>query len=246
MSKMKELQQYLTIRCPMWEDLTRAECKEFDVDFEDFECQFLTHKLSEDGSRVTYTYQCNNCGTTHEREFDVESDFVYIGECPSDEDPFRKYTTMQTCMALREQLREVFGPEPEGARLAIKYEAGADGYTVICVFTMAHPMSYAYAMKLEGNLPEKWSPKAIKILENLTGKPHREKWIRFWFESNVIWGYIDNLAQWSHVVRTLHDNGYETAALDARRVGPNRFEINPRESDGYTLRDFFRDNNMTP
>ena len=34
MAKIKELQQYLTIRCPEWEDLTRAECKEFGVDIE--------------------------------------------------------------------------------------------------------------------------------------------------------------------------------------------------------------------
>lgn len=234
----------------MWEDLTRAECKEFGLDVEDFECQFLNHELNEDGSLVTYFYQCNSCGTTHAREFDTGPDFVYIGECPSEEDPFRKYTTMQTCMALREQLRNTYGREPEGAQLVIRYEAGMDGNTVVCVFDMAHPMSYAYAMLLEGGLPERWSPKAIEILESLTGKPHRGKWVRFWFESNVVWGYVTNHVEWERFKRVLRDNGYESNPLDCKSCKTSgnvqKFGYYAEYTEGYTLRDFFRDNNMTP
>lgn len=248
MSKMKKLEEYMTIRCPLWEDVTRAECKEAGVNYEDFDCKFLHHEVDAVNGTVSYFYQCDACDTVHEVRHAVETDFVYIGECPSEENPFKKYTTHQTCQALRVQLRTQFGTEPEGAELLVKYEGGADGYTMVCRFDTRFPLSLAYAYMLEGNLPEKWSKEAIEVLEKITGRPHVEVWKRFWFESNVVWCYVDNVEMWEKVKRTLKDNNYETSPLAARRDPKStyRFGLYAEYTDDYTLADFFRDNNMTP
>jgi hypothetical protein len=55
-------------------------------------------------------------------------------------------------------LRKKFGPEPEGARLAVKsfpHDFG-DYLEVICYFDETLPDSVAYAYTCEDNLPATW------------------------------------------------------------------------------------------
>jgi hypothetical protein len=55
-------------------------------------------------------------------------------------------------------LRTKFGPEPEGARLAVKsfpHDFG-DYLEVICYFDNTLPASVEYALRCEDNLPATW------------------------------------------------------------------------------------------
>lgn len=101
----------------------------------------------------------------HEVEHEVERDFVYLSTTPSEEEDAYKYHVSSTlCKAMIMQYRNTFGVEPEGAELKRRYEAGADAYEVVCYWDSRFPMSYAYAMMLEHNMPEHWSPAAKKFL----------------------------------------------------------------------------------
>jgi len=101
----------------------------------------------------------------HEVEHEVENDFIYLSTTPSEEeDAYKFHVSSVLCAAMITQYRNTFGDEPEGARLTRKFEAGEDAYTVVCEWNSKFPLSYAYAMMLEHNMPEHWSPAAKAYL----------------------------------------------------------------------------------
>ena len=116
---------------------------------------------------VFYVYWCNNCKKEENEYIEAESDYLYIGECPVDENPFPEYTSYQTCIAFLLQLTNTW-VIPKGGRLAIKTELGGGGYHMIVAhYQTMYPESLAWAMFLEGNTPEKWSPAAYKLLKGI-------------------------------------------------------------------------------
>jgi len=82
----------------------------------------------------------------------VEEDCAQVG---TDEYPTRARAECRRFIAL---LRKKFGPEPEGARLAVKsfpHDFG-DYLEVICYFDDTLPASVAYAYRCEEHLPATW------------------------------------------------------------------------------------------
>lgn len=165
MANMKKLAEYAKGVCPLFEDLDYRERKEFETALNgdgSIYTEFVRVEVKDDGAH--WFHQCSFCKELHEKVLPIEKDFVYIGQAPSDDERFSDRTSWLTCRALVIQLRNTFGVEPEGARLYLKNEA--DGYKeVVCEYDTRYPLSYAYAMLLEGNLPEKWSPAALRYLE---------------------------------------------------------------------------------
>lgn len=183
MANIKKLTEYLNGTCELMSDLNHCEKKEMlkiyqdimpGIKMSDFETDFLDHVLDEAAGKVTYRYWCGVCDMIHEQVLNIETDFVYIGNCPTEEDDsFDSYTTSQMCRALTTQLINTFGNPPQGAKLMTRYEHGEDGYEVVCEFNTRYPMSLAYAYMLESELPKRWSASAIAVLEKLTGRSHR-------------------------------------------------------------------------
>jgi hypothetical protein len=158
----------------MFEDLDWKERKEYEAEMNkegvSIYTDFVKHEMRDD--KLIYTYACSCCapaGETieHEREMPIERDYLYIGSAPSEEDCV--FPSVLGCKALILQLRNTYGNEPEGAQLVAKYEAGEDGYEVMCYFDTQHPMSMAYAYMIEGNLPEKWSQAAKDYIAKYKG-----------------------------------------------------------------------------
>ena len=184
MANVKRLQQYLKCTCELLSDLSYLEEKEMlkvyqdivpDIKREDFNTEFIDCEIDEAAGRVTYRFRCKVCDLVHERTMDIETDYLYIGSCPSEEEnSFKQYTSHQLCIALIRQLVNTFGAPPQGAELKPKYEAGEDGYEVVCYFNTRYPMSMAYAYMLEAELPKRWSATAILTLERLTGRPYKK------------------------------------------------------------------------
>lgn len=171
MANMKKLAEYAKGVCPLYYDLDYREREEFEQAFQEegvsIYTDFVKAEVKDDG--VHYFHSCTHCNEIHERVLPIETDYVYIGQAPSDDDRYSNYTSWLICTALIVQLRNTFGKEPEGARLYLKTEA--DGYKeVCCEFNTQFPLSYAYAMMLEGNLPEKWSNGALEYLAQATKK----------------------------------------------------------------------------
>lgn len=169
MANMKKLAEYAKGVCPLYYDMDCRERDEFEKALQEevvsLYTDFVKAEVRDDG--VHYFHSCTHCDEVHERVLPIEKDFVYIGQAPSDDDRYSNYTSWLTCKALVVQLRNTFGVEPEGARLYLKTEA--DGYKeVVCEFDTRFPMSYAYAVMLEGNLPEKWSKGALEYLAQAT------------------------------------------------------------------------------
>jgi hypothetical protein len=75
------------------------------------------------------------------------------------------------CSAFVEQLRRVFGPEPEGARFRITSNPHDFGsyYDVVVVFDDENPEAVAYAFKVEGATPESWDAGAVDRLTRSQG-----------------------------------------------------------------------------
>ncbi len=169
MANMKKLAEYAKGVCPLYVDMDYKEQTEFEKALQEegisLYTDFLKSEIKADG--VHYFHACSHCNTVHELVLPIETDFVYIGQAPHDDDRYSNYTSWLTCKALIIQLRNTFGTEPEGARLFLKTEA--DGYKeVCCEYDTRFPMSYAYAMMLEGGLPEKWSKAALEFLAQAT------------------------------------------------------------------------------
>ena len=91
----------------------------------------------------------------------IEEDCVSVGE--EDYMP-RARAECQRFIAL---LRKKFGPEPEGARLAIKSFLHDFGnyLEVICYFDETLPESAAYALYCEDNLPATWDDESCTPLQ---------------------------------------------------------------------------------
>jgi hypothetical protein len=154
----------LTKNCQMFDDMPAEALKaEKDAGY-DVTAPFT--RVEQRCGQIFHIHTCNFCGL--EEEYELYADYLYIGDCPSEEEPFKTYTTAQICKALIIQLRNTFGYEPEGARLEARYEAGSDGRTVVCHYEPKKPLSVAYAFMLEGHLPERWSPSAKEFLKSIT------------------------------------------------------------------------------
>ena len=158
MGKMKELGQYLRGTCIHFTDAIQFPGDE-PIPTADFVRYYM-----KDGNAIIVRH-CNGCDELEEDVITPGKDYIYIGDCPNDEDPYGQYPTVRICWALILQLRNTYGPEPDGAKLFAKHEAGADGYTVCCEYTREKPFSAAYAFMIEDSLPEKWSPAAKRYLE---------------------------------------------------------------------------------
>jgi hypothetical protein len=91
-------------------------------------------------------------------------DFINIGCTPLDEDcaqvGSKNYLprAMNECGKFIHLLQKTFGPEPEGARLAIKSFPHDFGtyHEVVCWFDDDLPESVKYAYKLEAETPATW------------------------------------------------------------------------------------------
>ena len=161
MGKMKELGQYLQGTCIHFEG-----CVQMDFDDPLPTADFVNYRV--EGENVIIVRHCNGCDELEEDVITPGKDFIYICDCPNDEEPFEFFPSARICKAMILQFRNTHGKEPDGARLYAKFESGADGYTVCCEYTREKPFSAAYAFMLESNVPEKWSPAALRYLE--TGK----------------------------------------------------------------------------
>jgi hypothetical protein len=91
-------------------------------------------------------------------------DFLSIGSSPWDEDcvqvgqPDYHKKAREECMRFIELLRKTFGPEPEGAHLAIKsfpHDFG-DYLEVVCYYETENAEAVAYALRCEGETPATW------------------------------------------------------------------------------------------
>jgi len=90
--------------------------------------------------------------------------YVCIGPSPYEEECAQVGETGYRAKALEEcdrfirLLRETFGPEPEGARLSIKWFAHDFGSycEVVCHFNPEIPGSVEYAQRCEDHAPATW------------------------------------------------------------------------------------------
>jgi hypothetical protein len=91
-------------------------------------------------------------------------DFIEIGSSPAEEDcaqvgqpDFREKATEEMRRFI-ELIRKALGPEPEGAKLAIKWfphDFGTYG-EVVCYFDDDNEKARDYAFKCEVEAPSKW------------------------------------------------------------------------------------------
>ena len=101
-------------------------------------------------------------------------DYINIGSCPWDSDCVQvgqdDYTERSRIelKAFIAQIRRVIGPEPDGARLAIKtFQHDFGSYSeVVCHFDTDLPKSEDYAFEVEGSPRlESWDTNARQSLE---------------------------------------------------------------------------------
>jgi len=92
-------------------------------------------------------------------------EYICIGPVPYDEDcvqvsnPNYAILALDECRRYVTLLREVFGPEPEGARLTVKmfeHDFGRS-YEVVCYYDDAIPDSIEYSYAVERNCPARWT-----------------------------------------------------------------------------------------
>ena len=96
-------------------------------------------------------------------------DYIDIGPCPPDEECEQVGPNYDSVKARRQmdayirQLRRELGPEPEGARLAIKSHPHDFGsYSdVVCYYDTDNEAAAEYAFKCEGEGPANWDDKAL-------------------------------------------------------------------------------------
>lgn len=161
----KQLEVDLTGTCQLWQDLDREELKELKKNGLDITARFLRVEKVDEYS-VNYVYYCNCCEQEESVLVPIEKDFLYIADCPSDESPYDKFDSYKVVKAFLLQLNNTY-VVPRGATLRAKSEPGGGGYvTLICEFSTAYPYAVAFAYALEGNVPEKWSPAALKFLNS--------------------------------------------------------------------------------
>lgn len=131
---------------------------------EDITARYLRCERA-NATHMRYVYFCESHQAEESAEVLIETDFIYIADCPSEEDPYKRYDSSKVCRAFLVQLKNTF-VIPKGASLKIRREEGGGGYyTVVCWFTTEHPESLAFAYELEGNVPEYWSETAKRFLD---------------------------------------------------------------------------------
>jgi hypothetical protein len=91
-------------------------------------------------------------------------DFLEIGSTPAEEecvqvgeDNYRERATKEMRRFI-ERIREVLGPEPEGAQLSIKWfphDFGTYG-EVVCYFDEGNDKAREYAFKCDSDAPSTW------------------------------------------------------------------------------------------
>jgi hypothetical protein len=91
-------------------------------------------------------------------------DYLTIGSAPCDEDcaqvgqPNYIWQARKECQQFIQLIRKTLGPEPEGARLAVKsfpHEFG-DYLEVVCHFDTDVPAAVDYAFRCEAETPATW------------------------------------------------------------------------------------------
>ena len=96
-------------------------------------------------------------------------DCVYIGSTPCDEPcqqvgmpSYDASLARKECRAFINQLRRMFGKEPEGAELRIRMELHDFGSypEVVCYYDDEQPKSVDYAYKCESESPANWDLQA--------------------------------------------------------------------------------------
>lgn len=101
-------------------------------------------------------------------------DFVYIDSTPADEPcqqvgipSYDSAMARKECKAFINQLRRLFGNEPDGAELRTKLENHDFGSypEVVCYYDDEKPASVEYAYRCEGNSPANWDLPAIIELQ---------------------------------------------------------------------------------
>ena len=143
----------------------KAYCQFDDLHSGNCVATFLRTEIRPD-NQIAWIYFCEDCQVEEERLYDAEEDYVYIGSCPVDENPFPELTSLVACRAFIIQLQNTY-TIPHGGRLQIKAEYGGGGYyEVIAIYDNRWPESVAWALYLEGNTPERWSPKAKEFLKS--------------------------------------------------------------------------------
>ena len=97
-------------------------------------------------------------------------DLTYCGSSPPDEacaqvgaDGYYERARAE-CAAWRDALRKAHGPEPEGARLAIKGNAHDFGtyFEVCCYFDPENETATDYAYRCEGEGPATWEEAGVR------------------------------------------------------------------------------------
>ena len=96
-------------------------------------------------------------------------DYIEIGPAPCDEKCEQanvsgsNYERMRAeCHAFMQLIRRTLGNEPEGARLAAKFNRDGDYgyYEVVCHYNRAYPQALDYAFRCEADAPTKWDAQA--------------------------------------------------------------------------------------
>jgi hypothetical protein len=91
-------------------------------------------------------------------------DCITLGPTPCDEpcvqvgEPDYRAKARAECRRFIRLLRQTFGPEPEGARLAVQWfphDFGTYG-EVVCYYTPDRPASVDYAFRCEAETPATW------------------------------------------------------------------------------------------
>ena len=94
---------------------------------------------------------------------------IEIGSAPSEEECVQVnkegnyHKAMRAeCLRFIEQLRRVFGPEPEGAQLSVKSNPHDFGtyYEVVCYFEDNDEAARKYAFRCENETPARWDQPA--------------------------------------------------------------------------------------
>lgn len=91
-------------------------------------------------------------------------DFITIGPTPCEEPcaqmgtPDYREKALAECKRFIKLLRQKFGPQPEGARLAVKSFLHDFGtyYEVVCHYDTDIQASVDYALRCEGETPATW------------------------------------------------------------------------------------------
>lgn len=91
-------------------------------------------------------------------------EYLNIGCTPYEEDcaqvgaPDYARRAWAECLRFIQQLRKAFGPEPDGAQLAVKAFPHDFGtyHEVVCYYDTDIPASIDYALQCEEEMPAKW------------------------------------------------------------------------------------------